>query len=182
MSKVWPANTLRFDKVSSVTFNQTFSVIVEAEMLAMVVLRVIDDICWAHWLLIHTVELGKQVVKEGVKLWVVLDSLEVFTLPVHNLRQSLCGGLLFGLGVGHLNMEWEMSVLNETIKVSTVPCNGLYVTDEIVLNTVIRLLSKVMLLHYRVDLIISNVFDAVNIVCSRLVRGSDFDKCFFGLS
>ena len=182
MSKVWPANALRFGKVSSVALNQTFSVIVEAEMLAMVVLRVIEVICRALWLLIHTVELGKQVVKEGVKVWVVLDSLEVFTLPVHNLRQSLCGGLLFGLGVGHLNLEREMSVLNETIKVSTVRCNGLYVTDEIVLNTVIRFLSKVMLLHYRVDLVISNVLDMVNIASSRLVRGSNFGKRFFGLS
>lgn len=181
VSKVWPANALRFDKVSSVALNQTFSVIVEVEMLAMVVLRVIEVICGAHWLLIHTVELVKQVVKEGVKLWVVLDRLEVITLPVHNLQQSLCGGFLFGLGVGHLNLEWEMSVLNKTIKVSTVLCNVLNIIDEIVLNTVIRLLSKVMLLHYRVDLVISNVLDAVNIVSSRLVRGSNFDKRFFRL-
>lgn len=172
LSKVWPANALRSDKVSSVAINQTVSAIVEVEMLAMVVLRVIEVICGAHWRLIHT----KQVAKEFIKGWVMLDSFKVITLPVHNLRQSLLRGDLFGLRVGNLNLEREISLLDETIKVSTVLCYGMNINDEIMLNTVIRLLSDVMLPHNRVDLIISNVLNMVNISSSRLVSGCNVDK------
>lgn len=169
LSKIWPANGLRFGKCSSAIFKETLCTIVEVQMLVMIVIWVIKVLSRANWCLLGFVELRKQVTEEAVKVWVLLDRFNVFTLPVDNLLQSLLRSFMFRLRVRNLDIEREMSLVDQTIKVSTMICNGMNILNELMLNTVIGMLGIIMLLHDTIDLLVSHMPDMINILCPGLV-------------
>ena len=106
----------------------------------MIILWVIKVIRRALWGPFDLIKLCKDMLKEAVKVWIVLDGFKVFSFPLDNLFQSL--DRFDWLGrlsrfIRNLDLEREMSILNETSKVTTILCNIMDFFNEFLLNIVI---------------------------------------------
>ena len=103
------------------------------------VVKVIRGLCWGIWRLLGLIKLFKQAQKERAKVGILLDRFRILTLTTNDFLQSLFWCIFW-----NINLEGKLGFFDEIIKISSLFRHAFDISNQLVLNFIVTLLSDAM--------------------------------------